>query len=134
MQMGGAKGATASARMLIAALLLGIDRADGAGDLADAVDAQWHPPSSNFWDVDLDQTLKQPGSGSLAFDASAAAPAGGYNYCNMPHVRPAAAEYQRPKGAYKLEYVEVIQRHHKRTPYKSNLVRPLCPPPVTQRH
>ncbi|KAK4051512.1 hypothetical protein OIO90_004726 [Microbotryomycetes sp. JL221] len=42
---------------------------------------------------------------------------GTYNYCNMPHVR--AKEYQVPKG-FKLKYVEVIHRHHKRTPYGSN--------------
>lgn len=36
----------------------------------------------------------------------------------MPHVR--AKEYQIPKEGYDLVYVEVIQRHHKRTPYASN--------------
>lgn len=36
----------------------------------------------------------------------------------MPHVR--AEEYQIPKKGYDLVYVEVIQRHHKRTPYASN--------------
>lgn len=42
-----------------------------------------------------------------------------YNWCSMPHVR--ATEYvdPRPQG-YSLEYVEVIHRHHKRTPYGSN--------------
>ncbi|KAK7207489.1 histidine phosphatase superfamily [Myxozyma melibiosi] len=43
---------------------------------------------------------------------------GAYNYCNMPHVR--AREYKVPTG-YSLEYLEVIHRHHKRTPYASNL-------------
>ncbi|EEB95516.1 hypothetical protein MPER_05501, partial [Moniliophthora perniciosa FA553] len=41
-----------------------------------------------------------------------------YNWCNMPHVR--KREYKRPSQEFKLEYVEVIQRHHKRTPYASN--------------
>ena len=36
----------------------------------------------------------------------------------MPHVR--AREYIRPASSYELKYVEVIQRHHKRTPYASN--------------
>ncbi|KAH0602193.1 uncharacterized protein H6S33_010510 [Morchella sextelata] len=36
----------------------------------------------------------------------------------MPHVR--AREYLVPDSQYRLEYVEVIQRHHKRTPYQSN--------------
>lgn len=37
----------------------------------------------------------------------------------MPHVR--AREYVVPdRDVYELEYVEVIQRHHKRSPYQSN--------------
>ncbi|KAF4621615.1 hypothetical protein D9613_012605 [Agrocybe pediades] len=43
---------------------------------------------------------------------------GTYNWCNMPHVR--LREYKQPPKRYSLEYVEVIQRHHKRTPYASN--------------
>ncbi|KAJ7261287.1 histidine phosphatase [Mycena haematopus] len=43
---------------------------------------------------------------------------GEYNWCNMPHTR--VQEYQTPPHEYTLEYVEVIQRHHKRTPYASN--------------
>ena len=67
---------------------------------------------------------------------------GVYNWCNMPHVRgeqrlvipPAtqipllthnstlpAKEYVVPSSDYTLEYVEVIHRHHKRTPYGSNV-------------
>lgn len=36
----------------------------------------------------------------------------------MPHVR--AQEYIIPSSEYSLQYVEVIHRHHKRTPYASN--------------
>lgn len=44
---------------------------------------------------------------------------GAYNWCMMPHVR--AAEYTDPTAqGYSLKYVEVIHRHHKRTPYASN--------------
>ena len=43
---------------------------------------------------------------------------GTYNWCNMPHVR--RAEYSRVNSSYALEYVEVILRHHKRTPYAAN--------------
>lgn len=43
---------------------------------------------------------------------------GVYNYCNMPHVR--SLEYLVPEPEYELQYVEVIHRHHKRTPYQSN--------------
>ncbi|KAK9460100.1 histidine phosphatase superfamily [Lipomyces oligophaga] len=42
---------------------------------------------------------------------------GAYNYCNMPHVR--ASEYVKPSNAT-LQYVEILHRHHKRTPYASN--------------
>jgi acid phosphatase len=37
----------------------------------------------------------------------------------MPHVR--KSEYKIPSKEYELQYLEVIQRHHKRTPYASNL-------------
>lgn len=43
---------------------------------------------------------------------------GVYNFCNMPHVR--KLEYQVPESGFELQYVEVIHRHHKRTPYQSN--------------
>ncbi|MCJ1350198.1 MAG: hypothetical protein MMC33_000179 [Icmadophila ericetorum] len=36
----------------------------------------------------------------------------------MPHVR--EQEYVRPGRQYELEFVELIHRHHKRTPYASN--------------
>lgn len=36
----------------------------------------------------------------------------------MPHVR--SREYPVPSSEYTLEYVEVMHRHHKRTPYASN--------------
>lgn len=36
----------------------------------------------------------------------------------MPHVR--KSEYPVPPKEYHLKYLEVIQRHHKRTPYASN--------------
>ncbi len=43
---------------------------------------------------------------------------GVYDFCNMPHLRP--TEYVIPEG-FTLEYVEIMHRHHKRTPYASNL-------------
>ncbi|EIM82924.1 phosphoglycerate mutase-like protein [Stereum hirsutum FP-91666 SS1] len=43
---------------------------------------------------------------------------GEYNWCNMPHVR--SKEYKTPSKEFTLQYVEVIHRHHKRTPYASN--------------
>jgi hypothetical protein len=41
-----------------------------------------------------------------------------YNWCNMPHVR--CSEYPKVDSSYKLQYVHVIHRHHKRTPYAAN--------------
>lgn len=43
---------------------------------------------------------------------------GVYNWCNMPHVR--RTEYVVPPPVYTLRYVEVVHRHHKRTPYTAN--------------
>ncbi|TEB30964.1 phosphoglycerate mutase-like protein [Coprinellus micaceus] len=40
-------------------------------------------------------------------------------WCNMPHVT--VETYITPPEGYVLRYAEVIQRHHKRTPYSSNL-------------
>ncbi|KAF6760466.1 histidine phosphatase superfamily [Ephemerocybe angulata] len=48
-----------------------------------------------------------------------AAPREADDWCNMPHVTLEA--YITPPEEYVLRYVEVIQRHHKRTPYGSNL-------------
>lgn len=45
----------------------------------------------------------------------------GYQYCNMPHVGSAGfATYPLPPLNMDLQYVEIVQRHHKRTPYASN--------------
>lgn len=41
-----------------------------------------------------------------------------YNYCNMPHVT--KEEYEKKGDEFELVFVEVIQRHHKRTPYATN--------------
>ncbi|KAF5389959.1 hypothetical protein D9757_003560 [Collybiopsis confluens] len=41
-----------------------------------------------------------------------------YNWCNMPHVR--KREYRTPSSDFRLKYIEVIHRHHKRTPYNTN--------------
>lgn len=43
-----------------------------------------------------------------------------YNYCNMPRTN--AYTYQNVSSDYELIYVELIHRHHKRTPYASNML------------
>lgn len=76
------------------------------------------PTSSNLNNL----TFALHGSGSPGIYSSSSTPDGQYgqyNWCNMPHVR--SREYKTPSHDYTLEYVEVIQRHHKRTPYSSNI-------------
>lgn len=87
---------------------------------AAAMNYRWHPPNATNIN-NLTFAISGPGTNGFIYDSSATPDGkyGVYNYCNMPHVR--AREYVIPdQGIYKLEYVEVIQRHHKRTPYQSN--------------
>ncbi|KAG6856864.1 hypothetical protein H0H87_012681 [Tephrocybe sp. NHM501043] len=75
------------------------------------------PTSTNINNL----TFALNGSGAPGIFNSSTTPNndyGQYNWCNMPHVR--TREYKTPSRDYNLEYVEVIQRHHKRTPYASN--------------
>ncbi|KAL7269813.1 hypothetical protein RUND412_007504 [Rhizina undulata] len=79
----------------------------------------WTPPKAT--DVNnLTFVINGTGTNGIYNSSSTLAEVYGiYNYCNMPHAR--AREYVVPDELrYKLEYVEVIQRHHKRTPYADN--------------
>lgn len=81
----------------------------------------WLPPYATNTN-NLTFAVSGAGTNGFIYDSSST-PAdseyGVYNYCNMPHVR--ATEYVVPdQAAYQLEYVEVVQRHHKRSPYQSN--------------
>ncbi|KAF4125943.1 2-phosphoxylose phosphatase [Geosmithia morbida] len=92
--------------------------ASGAKHTGDHVDA-WHAPVK--WEVNsLDKVLNSEGVYGFIFNSSDTPDSdyGTYNYCNMPHVR--AKEYIRPSKEYELQYVELIHRHHKRTPYADN--------------
>ncbi|KAG6890056.1 hypothetical protein C0995_012514 [Termitomyces sp. Mi166 len=84
----------------------------------EAVNVVHYPPqSSNINNL----TFVLNGSGAPGIFNSSTTPNelyGEYNWCNMPHVR--TREYKTPSHDFVLEYVEVIQRHHKRTPYASN--------------
>uniref|UniRef100_D8QLW7 Acid phosphatase n=1 Tax=Schizophyllum commune (strain H4-8 / FGSC 9210) TaxID=578458 RepID=D8QLW7_SCHCM len=75
-----------------------------------------YPPNSTYIN-DLDFALNGSGAPGV-YNSSQSPEYGVYNWCNMPHVR--AGEYVTPPEDYKLKYVEVIHRHHKRTPYASN--------------
>ncbi|KAI0381649.1 phosphoglycerate mutase-like protein [Hypomontagnella monticulosa] len=87
--------------------------------LGQKVDLAWYPPSNTSIN-NLETVLNGQGVYGFIFNTSETPDAqyGTYNWCNMPHVR--KPEYKKPAKGYKLEYVEVIQRHHKRTPYASN--------------
>jgi 2-phosphoxylose phosphatase len=83
------------------------------------VDLGWYP--SNATEINsLTSVLNETGVYGFIFNATTPddVPYDTYNWCNMPHVR--KTEYQVAPSEYKLEYVEVIHRHHKRTPYASN--------------
>lgn len=80
----------------------------------------WYPPAQS-WINNLDHVVNGTGVHGFIFNSSSlpeGTPYGTYNWCNMPHVR--AQEYPVASDEYELEYVEVIHRHHKRTPYASN--------------
>ncbi|KAI1406785.1 phosphoglycerate mutase-like protein [Hypoxylon sp. FL1857] len=91
----------------------------GATVIAQEVDLRWYPPSNTSIN-NLTTALRGQGVYGFIFNTSETPGAqyGTYNWCNMPHVR--KSEYIKPAIEYELKYVEVIQRHHKRTPYASN--------------
>jgi acid phosphatase len=80
------------------------------------VSLEWHAPTRYFVN-DVSAAINGSGVYGFIFNSSQG-PLGTYNWCNMPHAN--AQTYVRPSHEYKLEYVEVIHRHHKRTPYSSN--------------
>ncbi|KAJ2924171.1 hypothetical protein H1R20_g12922, partial [Candolleomyces eurysporus] len=65
-----------------------------------------------------DESWQEFNASSLAFSPSQALSFVN-DWCNMPHVTKEI--YSAPSSEFVLKYVEVIQRHHKRTPYDSNL-------------
>ncbi|EXJ63691.1 hypothetical protein A1O7_00026 [Cladophialophora yegresii CBS 114405] len=84
------------------------------------VDLAWHPPNDTNIN-NLEYVVNGTGIQGFIFNSSVtptSTPYSTYNWCNMPHVR--AKEYARVSPDYTLEYVEIIHRHHKRTPYASN--------------
>ncbi|EFW98684.1 histidine acid phosphatase [Grosmannia clavigera kw1407] len=80
----------------------------------------WFPPRTGLVN-NLTAALYTPSGvygfrydGSLVPDADY----GVYNWCNMPHVR--RDRYVVPPPSFALRYVELVHRHHKRTPYAAN--------------
>ncbi|KAJ6441707.1 HET domain-containingprotein [Purpureocillium lavendulum] len=85
----------------------------------DEVDAGWHAPKQTSLN-NLTAVLGGSGVYGFIYNSSVTPDEryGTYNWCNMPHVR--RTEYVRPPSEFELQYVELIHRHHKRTPYASN--------------
>ena len=80
---------------------------------------EWHAPNSTLVNS-LSSAVNGTGVYDFIFNTSQTPDSeyGTYNWCNMPHVR--RQEYVQPSPEYQLQYVEIIHRHHKRTPYASN--------------
>ncbi|KAI1750429.1 histidine acid phosphatase [Xylaria castorea] len=89
------------------------------GLAAGVVDLGWYPPRATSIN-NLTTALHGDGVYGFIFNSSYTPDReyGTYNWCDMPHVR--KTEYVKPEKEFELVYVEVIQRHHKRTPYASN--------------
>lgn len=81
------------------------------------ISLSWYPPPKTDLNQ-LDKVFTAQDTHGLIFDTSEP-PLNGYDYCNMPHAH--KDTYPEPGKGYQLEYVEVIQRHHKRTPYAHNV-------------
>lgn len=104
---------------LLAALPL-LPLVNVVGSNSNTSNVRWYPPRQSEINS-LPSAINGSGVYGFVFDSSqnpAGVPYGTYNWCNMPHVRP--QEYRIPARDYRLAYVEVIHRHHKRTPYASN--------------
>ncbi|KAK4934068.1 hypothetical protein LTR66_015745, partial [Elasticomyces elasticus] len=84
------------------------------------LDVSWHAPNTTEI-YELSTVINGTGIYGYIFNSStnpAGTPYYTYNWCNMPHVR--RQEYVVPPSDFELTYLEVIHRHHKRTPYASN--------------
>ncbi|KAG8164513.1 hypothetical protein KVR01_006431 [Diaporthe batatas] len=98
-----------------------LPKGDSSSPTMAAVDLSWHPPAQTLIN-NLTHVVSNSTTGVYGFiyDSSHTPDEayGTYNWCNMPHVR--ATEYKVPPDEYELVYVELIHRHHKRTPYAAN--------------
>ena len=87
---------------------------------SETVDLAWYAPANSSV-ASLSSAVNGSGVYGFIFNSSqtpSSAPYSTYNWCNMPHVR--RNEYPAANSSLKLAYVEVIHRHHKRTPYAAN--------------
>lgn len=105
-----------------ACALAGLCSAQAQGDGSQCtamtnVSTAWYPPAQ-YAVNNLTSALNGTGTYGFVFNTSQSPPDTVYNWCNMPHVNPTT--YETPPEDYTLEYVEIIHRHHKRTPYADN--------------
>ncbi|KAG5953972.1 hypothetical protein E4U53_005965 [Claviceps sorghi] len=93
----------------------GLTMTAGVGD----ADTTWYAPAQGQINR-LETAVSSRGTYGFIYNSSDTPDAeyGGFNWCNMPHVR--RREYVRPGDEFALQYVELIHRHHKRTPYAAN--------------
>jgi hypothetical protein len=72
-----------------------------------SIDTAWYAPNAT-WITDLSAVVNGTGTNGFIFNNSLPENVtyGGYNWCNMPHVR--RNEYIIPSPEYKLEYVELV--------------------------
>ncbi|KAK3305300.1 histidine acid phosphatase [Chaetomium strumarium] len=96
---------------------LGLSQHTNGGN--ETVDLSWHPSKQTHLN-NLTAVVNGHGVYGFVYNSSDTPDAlyGVYNWCNMPHVR--KREYVKAPKEYELVFVEVIHRHHKRTPYSSN--------------
>lgn len=80
------------------------------------VSLEWHPPANSQIN-NLETVINGTGIYGFIFNSSQG-PLNTYDWCNMPHSN--TETYKKADRSYKLEYVELMQRHHKRTPYAAN--------------
>ncbi|KXX75008.1 Counting factor 60 [Madurella mycetomatis] len=104
-------------QLLLAFAGVGLSQSPADGD--GTVDLSWYPPKQTQIN-NLTAVLTGEGVYGFIYNSSNTPDDryGAYNWCNMPHVR--REEYIRAPPEYELVYVELIHRHHKRTPYSSN--------------
>ncbi|KAH6690983.1 hypothetical protein VD0004_g39 [Verticillium dahliae] len=100
--------------------ILGALAVAGSTVSAQSIDVSWHAPAKSQVNANFTEVLNGEGKWGFIYDTSETPidKYGTYNWCNMPHVR--KTEYVRPSDDFELKYVELIHRHHKRTPYSSN--------------
>ncbi|CRK43257.1 hypothetical protein BN1723_005578 [Verticillium longisporum] len=100
--------------------ILGALAVVGSTVSAQSIDVSWHAPAKSQVNANFTEVLNGEGKWGFIYDTSETPidKYGTYNWCNMPHVR--KTEYVKPSDDFELKYVELIHRHHKRTPYSSN--------------